>query len=613
MKSRIYSFDPTFNQISQLDFVRVHKSSELVQSIQQDQCDVLVLNGTTAKIPELFSLLSSWNDNLVRPFIALVIDPEDKSVAIQEIITQLRIDSLVFKSETISFDQKILQVVEKASEARQKFAHYKLAKEQASSLQNFYNELEARVESKQQALMEVKKKSFLAQTRWELTKQALILIQQSEAFSELEDHLFKILGKPLSLDSVKIFFQPQSQNSVLMLKRQKIHSLQAFELFNGTSSMGHLLFIRKLEQPFQKDEIEFLMKISETVSLALTRLARLDQAESIQKQWQTTFNSISDPIAIINSHYQVIQFNQAYKQFAKSDLRLEKKCYQVLFERDKPCPQCKLGSKFNLHLIEQNTSIDVISQKMFIQDSMDPVYMHFYQDRTDKINMQNKIIESAKLAELGTIGSSIAHELNNPLGGMLSFTQLSLSDLKPDDERRKDLTEIESAIRRSKEIVQNLLTFSRLETHESKQDILLKEIIERVVKLTEIQSRSRGIEIKLHDSSNLTDPLKVHGQKNWLTQAFQIILQLIVLDLLQGSQKSKSFQGMIEVKISKKQDLGTVSILYNGALDVFQTEFRLSLARQIFQDHGAEMDFHSPTKGLSSIEIRFIRPVFNPS
>lgn len=613
MRSRIYSFDPIFSQTSQLEIVRVHKSSELVQAIQEDLCDVVILNGTTAKIPDVFQLLSFWNENLVRPFIALIVDIEDQTSNIKDLVVQLRINSLIFKSEIPNFDQKVLQVLERSSEAKQKFAHYKLATEQVSRLQNFYNDLEKRVETKQQALMEVKKKSFLAQTRWELTKQALILIQQSEALTELEDHLYKVLQKPLVLDSVKIFFQPHSQHSVSILKRQKTHSLQTFELFNGPSSIGHLVFLRSMDNPFQRDEIEFLQKISETVALAMARLARLDQAESIHNQWQTTFNSISDPIAIINSQYQVIQFNQAYKEFAKSEIKLDRKCYQSLFNRSTPCPQCRLGQKFNLHSVEANSSIDVISEKMSIQGSNEPVYVHFYQDRTDKINMQNKIIESAKLAELGTIGSSIAHELNNPLGGMLSFTQLSLSELDNNDERKADLLEIESAIRRSKEIVQNLLTFSRLETHESKQNIYLKEVLERVLKLTEIQSRSRGIEIKLHDATQTSDPLYVNGQKNWLTQAFQIILQLIVLDLLQGNLKTKGFQGMIEVKILKKSDVGMVSILYNGALDVFKTEFRLSLARQIFQDHQAEMDFHSPTKGLSSIEIRFLRPVFNPS
>ena len=46
---------------------------------------------------------------------------------------------------------------------------------------------------------------------------------------------------------------------------------------------------------------------------------------------------------------------------------------------------------------------------------------------TDEVRFERRILEASKLAELGTIGSSIAHELNNPLGGMLSYLQLILN------------------------------------------------------------------------------------------------------------------------------------------------------------------------------------------
>jgi two-component system NtrC family sensor kinase len=84
------------------------------------------------------------------------------------------------------------------------------------------------------------------------------------------------------------------------------------------------------------------------------------------------------------------------------------------------------------------------------------------QQRTEQlIAMQNRVAQSEKLASLGMLSAGVAHEINNPLGGILSLTALALEDLPPNDPVRPNLEEVVRQSERCREIVKGLLEFSR--------------------------------------------------------------------------------------------------------------------------------------------------------
>jgi two-component system NtrC family sensor kinase len=88
--------------------------------------------------------------------------------------------------------------------------------------------------------------------------------------------------------------------------------------------------------------------------------------------------------------------------------------------------------------------------------------------RRDEKNqlLNDQLLQASKLASLGEVSAKVAHELNSPLGGILIFANLLQEEIPAEDPKQKDLKEIIDQALRCKEIVKDLLEFSRKSTHQ---------------------------------------------------------------------------------------------------------------------------------------------------
>jgi len=125
-------------------------------------------------------------------------------------------------------------------------------------------------------------------------------------------------------------------------------------------------------------------------------------------------------------------------------------------------------------------------------------------DRKLREQTQRKLMESEKLATIGRLAAGVAHEINNPLTAVMTFSHLLLDDTHDSDSRREDLELIIRETTRCRDIVRKLLDFSR-ERKPEKKLTNVNTIIERTLGIFETQSLFQNIEIKRELSEDLPE------------------------------------------------------------------------------------------------------------
>jgi signal transduction histidine kinase len=108
---------------------------------------------------------------------------------------------------------------------------------------------------------------------------------------------------------------------------------------------------------------------------------------------------------------------------------------------------------------------------------------------------QKQVVQSEKLASIGQLAAGVAHEINNPVGVILGFSQLLQRQISPDDDLLgKPLANIERESMRCKQIVQNLLDFARMDDPRPMK-IDLHKILETMCQLLDYQLSQGNIKL----------------------------------------------------------------------------------------------------------------------
>ena len=162
------------------------------------------------------------------------------------------------------------------------------------------------------------------------------------------------------------------------------------------------------------------------------------------------------------------------------------------------------------------------------------------EERTKELKeKQFQLVQAGKLAAIGQLGAGVAHELNNPIAGILGYAQIMLEKVSRDNLKiedvytfKKSLQHIENGSRRCKEIVQNLLRFARKST-EIFESLNVNNIIVDTLSLLEGQLLANKIEV----IKNLVNDIdQIDGNANQLQQVFTNIILNAMHAMLGGGQ-----------------------------------------------------------------------------
>ncbi|MGQ9748191.1 two-component system sensor histidine kinase NtrB [Desulfosoma sp.] len=218
-------------------------------------------------------------------------------------------------------------------------------------------------------------------------------------------------------------------------------------------------------------------------------------------------------------------------------------------------------------------------------------------DVTQRKIMQQQLLQADKLASIGQLAAGVAHEINNPLGIILGYTQLLIREEPQGTERYDDLKTIEKHARTCKTIVEDLLSFAR-SAHTRKEPASVHDLVREVLSVVRHNLELKRIQVMTDFDATVPDLVV---DRNKMRQVF--------MNLIMNAQQAIAKDGRIEIRTSLVDNGRTVQITVSDTgtgispehlpriFDPFFTTkstgegtgLGLSVSYGIVKDHGGEI------------------------
>jgi len=402
--------------------------------------------------------------------------------------------------------------------------------------------------------------------------------------------------------------------------RELSHSLRA-EIKAGKNIRGHLCVYYTEQRPFIiLDEQNLITSVAQSLGMWLER----KQAEKEIDFRAQLIDAATDSIIVHDFDGNIIYANEVAcsslgytkEELMKMNLRdLAVPEYATVVEPK--LPDFSEGGKavFEFaHRRKDKSIMPVEIHSQIIESGGKKLILGIARDITERKKMQESLIITDRLAALGNMAGGFAHELNNPLTGVIGYAQLLLDRKDLPNDVRKDLTGIYKEAQRASEVIKNFMGFA-LKRPQPKQPIDINSLINDVLKLRHYEQKKANIRVNTNFDPDLpivsVGPVRMH----------QVFLNIITNAEYFMSQAHK--KGILTITTEKAGEMVKASFTDNGPgilpesiTQIFNPFFTtkeigqgiglgLSICHSIVTEHGGNIYVESePGKGATfTIEL----------
>ncbi|HJV34694.1 GAF domain-containing sensor histidine kinase [Geomonas sp.] len=254
-------------------------------------------------------------------------------------------------------------------------------------------------------------------------------------------------------------------------ERHTLRSLAVAPMFERASASGVLILGSTQQSAYAGAELNFVQHLADQLAISLQNARLYKQVSRAKKEWEATFQAVTDPILLVDTDYNVLLHNDRLPPSMAEgwNRAISNKCFAKLRGLDEPCENCpiqeikKTGKPvFQRWRTEEGNFLDLSYYPVLNEDKQLAAVTIIMKDVTKKLKMEAQLVQSAKMVALGVMAAGVAHELNSPMTVIIGTAQMLARDKREEDpEGAEALEDIINCGLRCKRIIQNLLTFSR--------------------------------------------------------------------------------------------------------------------------------------------------------
>jgi len=295
------------------------------------------------------------------------------------------------------------------------------------------------------------------------------------------------------------------------------------------------------------DEQGNIIRVVET-SHPITDLVTLTrEMQESEEMFRMFINTARDLISIKNLKGEYLLVNPQTAHFfkLKPDDFTGKRPIDIL-----PPNAAKLISAHDDEVIKNpkacsfNEEFEIDGEEFFLNSTRFPLYDFkgdmvglcvIARDVTEQIHLQHQMINTERLAAMGKLAAGVAHELNNPLTGILTFSQDLMESADVDDPNIGDYKLIYDECMRCRQIVRDLLDFARLQKP-NRIAVVPAQVIKKAISLIVNQAIFHNIKFKIDIKDSLPEIMIDPNQ-----------IQQVILNLVINAAHAMDYSGTIEI------------------------------------------------------------------
>ena len=330
---------------------------------------------------------------------------------------------------------------------------------------------------------------------------------------------------------------------------------------------------RASSEPLSSEDMALLAAVAAQAATALEngRLYRqlrmkADELERMREFSENILESLNDGLAVVNRDNRVVRWNRRLEELygVRHEHAVGRRLGEVFdagfLEAIAPAPAGSVeGAAF--YRVPLSTRQEP-SRRLLVNVGTTPLRdsdgavagtIIIVEDISTRVQLEEQLQISEKMASIGLLAAGVAHEVNTPLTGISSFTQMLLQNAEPDDPRTKVLEKIERQTFRAAKIVNGLLNLARPAQVDS-GPIELHGVVNDVLSLLEHQLRNGRIQVRkeLMDSPPIV-------------QGIEYKLQQVFLNLLLNARDAMPRGGWLTIATSLQDDAVSVEVSDTGS------------------------------------------------